>query len=108
MAFAQAQFIFGANHAHRDFASNLTFFNFKRLTVFWIKQGANSRYNDFLASGHIGRAANNGQRLFSAHLYGGQRKLVGIGVGDAGLHLTDNKTCQATWNGFVGFLAFYL
>ena len=81
---AQAQLIFGADHAMARHAAQLALFNGERafftLGVGHGQFGANGGDGDFLPGGNIGRTTDNGERLVATDINGGTAQAVGIRV----------------------------
>ncbi len=75
MAFADADFVFGAYHAHGFHAAHLGFLDGDFL-VAHPELGADGRHYHRLSGGHVGRAADYLHRVSCAEVYGGDVEMV--------------------------------
>ncbi len=99
MGGADADFVFGANHAEALDATDFAFLDFEFLVAV-IEGCADGGDHDGLTSGHVGRAAYNLGGLPVAQVNGGDVKMVRVGVFHAGEHFADYEAAQAAANRF--------
>ena len=102
---AQPQFVFGTNHPFRYFAPDFGLFNLKRIIAV-VQGGSYGGHHHFLALGHIGRPAHNGQNL-SAYIHRSHAQLVGIGVLFTGQHLANHHAFQSAFHRLKFFKTFH-
>ena len=125
MVGSDADFVLGADHSVRLDAAQLGFLDVECLVAI-VKGGAEGCYDDLLAGCNIGSATNDlcngvpglvfctkcavciGYPLRIAQIDGGNVHVVGVGMHVTRQHLSDNKTLEATANGFDLFDTFCL
>ena len=83
---AEADFVFGANHAETFHAANLGLLHLEGAAIGEREFRANGGKNHGLARGHVGGAAYDLER-FLAVVYGGDVQVVAVRVGFAGKNL---------------------
>ena len=107
MALAQSNFVFGTDHAHGHLSSDLSFFDFERLTFGGVQHGTHGRHRYFLPFGHVARPAHDVQHLASdVHL--AHAKAVCVGVGSHRRHVTHDDARQSAGHIFHVFHTFHL
>ena len=96
---AYAYFVFGTNHAERFHTAYFRFLDFECLAFRCIEGCADSGYHYGLASGHVGRAADNlcgGACVVEVD--GGDMQVVAVGMYVACEHFADNDAGKAAFD----------
>ena len=105
---ADANFVFGANHAFRQMAVGFARTNRKRLSTNGINRWTHRGHHHFLACPHVGRAANNLARGSFAYVHGGKAQLFFFDRKHVtSQHLANHNAHQTTRNGFSFLDGFY-
>ena len=104
---AQANLVLGTNHSLGGLTAQLGFLDGERLVAL-IKGGADGGHHHLLASGHVGGAAHDVERLLPAHVHRGHVQMIGVGMGLAGKHFANDQALQPATHGLERLRSFNL
>ena len=103
VAGAYSKFVFGADHAEAVHSAD---FGLLDLEISG-EDGPETGKEHLLARCHVGGAANHGEGLRGAVIYGGDMEVVAVRVRLAGENLRNYNALEAAFNHFPGFNAVY-
>ena len=94
VALTNTDFVFGTNHTEALHTAQFAALDGEALTLGAIEHGAQGCHDYFLASGHIGRTANNLGGLARAEVNGADVHVVAIGMGLASEDMAHDKSLE--------------